>query len=771
MAQNNLFNFIATNFASLKAIFLAQDINLKEDENLQGKSYYRFDLPFQHLTLSTEEQAYRLKGHHISIYQTENGANPALSQYHYTAYFNDKAGNSYQLHVYFNAEDKLTMQPLLSIRDSQSGRFTPISSEDFDEQFISLAVSSMRPTIGLLRKQLSDKVSSLKTSFQQFEANARQLSETLDSNPNLYIKALTKVENALALLIPLVPHSDYESRKSFIGQMRVNVQRLYCDDTKVDEPSKGKEKEKVKLRKVQPQTTKLSQNHHTLFRSSRKADTLFVQELDALILSLSQLPEVADQPAHLKQIFPRVYQLALLLELEAEQPSADCLRKLKKLHSALHSEGENLLLSLLKERKFEQARELSPFFYIFDIKNLNLALQSRNHELLDFLLATNNFMINTQPVIIKGVTYPSAVHYCFNRHSQNTPMQDCLAVLIKHGASLLVKGDNGLPIGHTILTTPEHPLKRALESNKDNLSFYKQLIVELNRYLKETEVEEAQQHELNQSIRYYQHCVERLNALNQVTKSRTEKNFLLDKFSSLRSKYSEGPVHNLINKLENDKEFLEVSNTLTRETLAVIKRLPAFQRKQQIEAINKSYDEFDIYFSNNDQTDQDFEELKNSVLPQARAALETIRKFDEYLDITKELKKPTYTKGAVNKANHLIAKQKQLHKELIETHFQYCLPELPVSLKTLENNLHDISASMQSFSDLLGSLFPEQMEVTENEEDEKSSEQASQVEDEKAVETLKNLIQSLDSFNIFSKQQPKKSDDEPKPGFYKSAPQ
>ncbi|CDZ79178.1 hypothetical protein BN59_03496 [Legionella massiliensis] len=136
-----------------------------------------------------------------------------------------------------------------------------------------------------------------------------------------------------------------------------------------------------------------------------------------------------------------------------------------------------------------------------------MALQTQNHQLLEFILIDGNININHQEV----TTFSSAVHCCLDFAG----MANCLSVLIKHGASVFGRDEQGLPIAHIILTN--HPLlKQVFRAHRaktiDSLAFYKKLLFSLKLYLAEnTLIPEASYKEITEAIKRYQASIDALS--------------------------------------------------------------------------------------------------------------------------------------------------------------------------------------------------------------------------------------------------------------------
>lgn len=169
MSKNTLFNFIGLHFT--KDIFTSECTKVVLDRNKEESLYYRLELAPTKVELRDKSQAYKLLNHHISIYETERRDNPQLSQYHYTAYFTNAEGEVFRLHVYFNANDELTMNASFS-KEEEIG-YTPIETPRLEDAFINLAITHVRPVIAQLRKNTRKPLNNWKSILQHLKKKPR----------------------------------------------------------------------------------------------------------------------------------------------------------------------------------------------------------------------------------------------------------------------------------------------------------------------------------------------------------------------------------------------------------------------------------------------------------------------------------------------------------------------------------------------------------------------------------------------------------------------
>lgn len=521
MARNTLFNFIKHHVIASKTISLPNCTGLIKDTNKNGCTYYRFDLQInKRISFSDIQHRYMLEDHHISVYEIEKNDDPSLSQYHYTAHFRDEENTRYQLHVYLNDKDVLTKEPIFSIQNEKSDGFTPIRSKQLKDGFVELARSNIEPIMGELRNQLTNKVQGLEDSYNALEKHACTLSTNLDTNRIKYLNTLGKIQKTLGNLIPLVRHDHYDKIQLFVTSIKKSIEQ---QSTKTNKTSDKAPKKGTTLNAT-PRTTnsefsisrkknrRQHSNHHT-----NKETLNLAEELNILRSSLTNLSDKSyiDQVRIVSEVYADLNALLLRIEDTSNVLSLTNLTMLKNLHGDIVNMGTNLLHALIKEKHYAIAGQLRAFHYLLTVQFLAQTLKNRDSALLNFILENGDFAINDQRLTIKGKSYTSAVQYCSSVDSKETPMADCLSILIKHGASVFIKGEDGLPLAYSILSDSKHPLRPAFTSlNKnqtvESISFYRRLITELRYYLSENTLDGANYEKISEAISEYSSRIEAL---------------------------------------------------------------------------------------------------------------------------------------------------------------------------------------------------------------------------------------------------------------------
>lgn len=547
MAKNTLFNFLFKNETTVQ---LPQGHKLVLDTNKESQNYYRIECPTQvNIVVNDKENEYELDNHHVSVYQNEYRHNPKLSQYHYTAEFTNQLGGRYRLHVYFNAFDNLL--PNIAFEKETNNGYELVDNKDLKKQFIILALKHTVPLMKKLRQQHNETIRLLEARYNEYD---ERLAELFDSRKEDTIEALQITKAAcdiLRELIPLVRSSNYAKVLRFHEMAAHSLREQHAIQVAADATSQIKDLHNTSIdahedissrAEVMPRpavsavevpaadvtfsqaevaaTADIAALPKMKKNASKKSSTRATHKLELELKKLSsQFAKLSEsskevQTKKIEQLLSKTYAIGLIYE---HQIKLKDLQQLQKIRRDLHKLGASLLPNLLLNKQFELAALLTSFHHLLrDEKYLNLALQTRNSELLDFILEYSDIDVNNQPVIVRKTSYPSAVHACFYEHSGSNSMIECLSVLIKHGGSLFVPDNKnkGLPIAYSILSGDTHPLFKALLMNRDktidSIDFLKNLTILLHAYLERNDLDIAELSSIELEIKSFEVQLEAL---------------------------------------------------------------------------------------------------------------------------------------------------------------------------------------------------------------------------------------------------------------------
>lgn len=516
---NELFNFIDQIILTSEANEIDNCKAINKTTSINEEIYIRIDLKRDKNSLIIDDDtSYLLQDHHISFYEM-----PKNGQYHYTAYFLDKELKRYQLHVYFDEQDELIeCAPVEFAKyNDETETYQTLASERLNEQFITLANNKIAPIICKIREKHTKEVERLE---QEYQVNERQSS--LLSKENHHKNYLESLENTLATLERLVAlggQSYYQSAKKLIeGSISYIKEQQNSAAASVSKKKKKqikKEEEPNVLNTKTPASDVSNPNQKkTTSSSDDKKLEVNISKLMKLLQTLNQItPE--KQVLLIKNIFSIVNQWILTNEQK------ELCQKINELYGLTYFKGGSLLCDLIVEDKvknrFQLAAQLEPFHEGLNSKLLSMALDAGDCELLDFILTYKKFYINALSFEIDDGFYPSAVHFCYQIDDES--MISCLSVLIKHGASVFVKDEQGLPIAYRILSEPNHPLQKAFEENKEltlkSASFYQKLIKSLQSCLNLKNLGETEKQKLATAIELYKQELKNINSATQLPRS------------------------------------------------------------------------------------------------------------------------------------------------------------------------------------------------------------------------------------------------------------
>ena len=454
MFHNTLFVFInGQTTKDLKAHMGAAFLHHVLKTAVSGQQYHLMALatsPAVIITDTSKHTTYTCVEHHLSIYDKKS-VDPMLGQYHYTAVFTEGEAR-YRLHVYFNARDERTAEPVLSIWDEEHAKWKDVAlSYDLSEAFIQLAEHMGRDTIRPLKMMLEQRIKTLTMDYEEQDKCAGELGEGYSAHLDRYLAALSICRATLLELSPLTEQPYFKKRLLFTDHLIAAlsspasmVSSSEAMDMEWDCSWAGDGFElstKVVTDDEHPMTMAKSPSirfENDVAALKKRSDDYFVTHpLNAKELALL----ISDA-------------MALSIQFESQSSGAFVpgLKTLYALQRQLQCHSTYLLPRLLVADDLVSAAYLPSAHYIISEQHVRLALITRKHELLDFVLRHGHLSVNTQPISILGKTYPTALHACIALHSKEKPMNACFPVLIDHGANLLLMDEIGLPLVYTLFS-------------------------------------------------------------------------------------------------------------------------------------------------------------------------------------------------------------------------------------------------------------------------------------------------------------------------------
>lgn len=560
MPFNALYNVV--NDAVFSKSGLPVTVSLTKNIHSEGKEYFLFGLPVAGTTVIGD---FTLNTHHLSVYERAL-TSVDKSQHHYTAFFTDKLGKQYRLHVYFDSKDYYLWEPQFSVMVSYN-KFEVINNKEHDEAFKTLAYLSTNSLIEHLRSVQDSVITKFQKEYDGLETRAVILSKNLVSNRKEYLaiidrqikiqEELKKYSNNTKLIFSRIKflknvYHNILAKKTEPSRLRLEVDMEESLQPEVvsgpEYKSSGYEIQENKSEELPKKSTVIDAIGDLTKRFLKCKSATVDQKIDLIVTCLSDL---------------------IPLELETNGlPELDLLRQ------DIEEIGKGLLQTLLISAQYDKATQLKLFFHLLGDNIFNLAIQRSvtDTHLLDFLLKNQIIPTNYKNFPIKSVIYSSVVGYYFESAIPVQAKINGLNTLIKNGVSLMALDKTGLPFAATLLFQPSHPLRSLLESNADltlnNPLFYKQLNGVLLVLAAQLDCSKERQAEIKQLIDSNNILLDEVNSRKTIIKlshipPSKQKNTPLES-----SKANE-----LIAKLRVDPEISALNRKIQHTTAVLLKKL------------------------------------------------------------------------------------------------------------------------------------------------------------------------------------------------------
>ncbi|MCE0721701.1 hypothetical protein [Legionella resiliens] len=775
MAKNALFNFLFKNESTVQ---LPQGCKLVLDTNKESHYYFRIECPKQtKVLLKDKEHRYELDKHHISVYQNEYRDNPKLSQYHYTADFKNQLGEHFRLHVYFNAFDHLLSN--ITFEKETNNGYELVDSKGLRSQFILLALKHTKPLINKLRQQHNETISGLEARYNECEEH---LAKHFDSQKENAVEALQITEKACAILRELIPLSRSPNYPKFLRFHDIAARALRerqslqvsptatpqlkalhnkSTDTHEDTPSNpevasqdsASSKEEVPavdvtFSMVEEAPTASVAIPTTKTNSSKKSKTTYEleHELEKLNSQFENLNKTAKevQAKKIEKLLAKTYEISLVYEHQIKLAE---LQQLQKIRRGLNTLGANLLPVLLFNKQFELAALLTSFHHLLHAeKYISVALQTRNPNLLNFILEYGDVDVNHQPVTVHKIPYPSTVDACFYEDSHSNSMTECLSVLIKHGGSLFAPDNKnkGLPIAYSILSGNSHPLFKALLMNRektiDSPDFFKNLIVLLRAYLEREDLSTSERSAIELELNSFE---TQLEVLQNPPFRDSSSRYVKKRANYLEEKY----FGSQILQLKRDPMILAAYQEVQKASSQLASKLTKAQLRQENIVANNDLENLDKLLDGIDITNLDFDFIKTEVLKSLNDDLQLIEKKSQLIDVQKEITRhPIYSRRGSRKYREKLQEQDTLLQDIRKLENQD-IESLEHSLKDLENitktlgSLQGMSTLLTQFSSLFSSLVNDSPTLsTEGKVENIGSRLEEEEEEEEVLDSKKTIL-------------------------------
>lgn len=707
MILNNLYAFIE----------LTQPHGFQLKQDLSQHWYALLDLPVtRSCLLYDQEKIFKLQKHHLSVYQHQDDRNAYLSQYHYTGYFTDNDQKHYELHVYFNSKDQLATSAVFSTANDDGKYVAESISDDLASSLEQFALDHVSVPVGRLRQNQKDYIENQEKEYLSIEAKLTDLSIDLGKNRENYLENLNVANVVLSRLVKIRQDNRYMQIANFFSSLRKALSQMQAGSTEDEASNQPEESDKempTSLGKMETSSTKITRK---LVKKKKTVSYDYqIKELLTLKSDFEKKVETKspfqDQVTAFQGFDTELRKVIGCVEIFSDNLNPDFLRIFSNLIAARDAFAKKLLLSLVVLGHFDLALKMKFYSFLLPDDLIKVALNGRNHKMLDFILTHCDIPVNT----IQVTNNLTPVLFCYLQNTPEKPMVECLSVLVKHRASLFVKAPDGLPIAHHILDNPNHPLRKAFQDNVNvtvgRVWFRKHLINELKVVLEDSALDPKVAARLSSVIQSYNNS----NQLLQQGPSEVLQNSYLKREMEHVSGIAAHYTNEEIDELKNDPEI----SSLTREveTLTVVFKEKAKQYRRKDIPLNDT----SLLGKLNELIDVTgkLELEKKERIDGLNKIIEIFNLKIELLDIQEKIKTSRFGtnshKRALNRQSAIIAKLKVLQ----EPYKILDKVEEVAKVKNFITNMDNLSNLIMQFSSVLGGV---QVEDLDDMDDKKAEE-------------------------------------------------
>ena len=655
MAHNRLYRFITGELLTAKAVRGLEKSQFLCKTNKEQKNYVMYRLVGGKKVMLSAEQGwqYHLKTHHVSFYEIQVDNNTYLSQYHYTAYFVDQNNKKYQLHVYFNQKDQVATSPVFSLQDADDKQAV---SAEFSESLVQFAIEQSVDFMAELRQQHREKLAGLENRYGELERQLVALSLDLPGNRGVYLQRLDEAIGVVELLSRYHEDKQYESLAGLFKRIKYAVESLPVDAViaaEQDAPNLGKP--------ALPASPVAMPRESTPMVVKQSLEAWVQRAIEARDAYFAAIKEennsaYAEQVQAFLGFHQHTHQALLFSDDDGYQVTVKQVQKIQQLLTENIAQAKKLLENILLKSQFELAYTLRQFVNPVPEKWVKMALATGNAKLLDFLLTHGDVAMNTFTVR-EGL---SPVLFCFTKHNEKLSKAECLAVLVKHKASVMVSAADGLPVAHHILSVANHPLQKALLDNVDaagKIKLYKAVLHHIDSYLIDRQLSTADKEALLIAMERYTMDMPSLAEVTSAINSRVMAKAMAAVEKVQR--HDVGVPASELEAIKADKEVREKKLKLDRLTKELMSKVTPMEKRRLIQQGGNYYENLDKLL---DIMVVDTQNLKQQALLALENQIEITQLNLETVELQKELRKPSYHQNDLKRKEGLL----QRHKEILE---------------------------------------------------------------------------------------------------------
>lgn len=655
MPFNKLYRLIHDDNVVIKTTS-ANDKGFLTRTNKTQNKYFLYNLEIKNkMFVTLKDQAYQLESHHLSIYEMQDNQNPFLSEYHYTAYFTDRDGLHYELHVYFDHNDKLTIEPIFSLeKDEVVG--PKQKNNECSRQLMDFAINETFVVIKQLRQLQKEKIENLENQYIRLQADLSALSVDLMQNQDKYLQIASEIIPVLKALLHYKGDDKYYRSLIKFYQNINNEMAAILNEKCVDEFTESdcseedgcddlpftvnRTVDKVVVKKTLVSLVESAINARDVYSAVEKEKLKITHtELLTRFINFHQL----------------THEALLLSDDENHMISVVDLQKVQGMIYECNISGGKLLESFLLHKEYKLSESLVSYVNRVQDRMLMLALAVDNSQLLDFLLKHGDIAINTCTV----ADNLTPLLFCFTKSKPR-----CFSILVKHGASLMVDAHDGLPVAHHILSVANHALMSGIScelSNQELIKLYQSVSNFLDNYLKTKQLNKEKRNKLNAPLDYYRMQIIILDGL-KASFSEHKLQQLKVETTNLTSKIIDANPDNVakINLLRTDKE-LQAKFIQYSKALKLYMAKLSWRDKNQAFATRLEFSNFNEFV---DYAEIDLESCKVNTLEYLDRCMKILTLREELINVVIIMKKTMVNKSTVKIHNKSVVRYNEIKNEL-----------------------------------------------------------------------------------------------------------
>lgn len=558
---------------------------LKVERLQQKPDYYLYKLPLSRaLKVGENENKYSVTEHHVTIHQYYTVSDLNRTYYHYTANLRDNQGQVYQLHVYFDENDRIVTAPILTLEKGETITKVQVK-QSLSLSLAELAIEQSAPFVSELNAQFQQNRARLEADYEEREKHLSDLSQHLTENKKEYLECLQKTRTLANQLTYYDNENHYSQIESFLTEIQTTLERSPKDISPRPAPieqqqSKDKSEELVEVISSSATIVKTmlqeniadlvktaKHNHESLMQAKNSDFQDRIQLLNRFSLSVADCV------------------VATMTEESSHKISASHLHAIQSMVQAKHKLGRQLLLDTISFNNIAVVKQLKEYINPIPAKIIQFLIKTDNAAMLELILENSPVALNS--FIVENEMNP--IQYCLATCKDKKPKKAVFALLIKNQASLMVKAQDGLPVAHHVLSDFNHPLIGAVNDNAALTTlrpgFISHLVSSVNDFLSTHEVSVEEESRIYKEMLSYDTKV-----FSHTSTHSAATNSVFTRAEQKKSEVEQLFANQLQALFESDPIFVEKRRLYNEALDGYLKELSPAQKRKAIGLGKRTYD-------------------------------------------------------------------------------------------------------------------------------------------------------------------------------------